>query len=504
MPVILDSVAANVESTLAFNLSARLVDLLARIRTTQPASQGRDTAAVFLCVGALFLTAVPSIVNLVGRTKDTEDASFAYATARGKKGWGLASSLLAVSRDFIGMASHVLVLSFSRIAMQQVRLSRFVVEPRTAVPVAVFLYSQRILEIMFVGIVLSCCLTTFLPALRKRMAVSLLSPSSSSGTGSEEQGSVSLLIGKQVNSLVVNMQRAFAETVTAIIPDVQARKMIVLLGLCMLPSMSGSSSPAVGLKQVEAAFLFAHKSTSESRAGWESYASILARIWIAGLSTAWINTALGFIIPDQQQRQKWRLLVVSQQGGRGATAVLAIQPWISVISTTSLAIMIRALVPLFPGIEVFQGYIEWSVSTFALQLLSSAVSSSSSSSSSGNNFFTVAASGLLFYGIDALMRDMQRREMFKRARMEEARQKKEPRAKDVGPGPEFSGTLQTLQSISVIMFTNSLVTYSMDAITPSSASATGTGSTIATLVVGLVVAKTIVQLMGMHTRRKDH
>jgi len=78
----------------------------------------------------------------------------------------------------------------------QVRLSRFVVDPITATQVAVFQYAQRILEIMFVGIILSCCLTTFLPTLERESIMQRMRGGVRTGT----------LMGKQLNSIVVNMQ----------------------------------------------------------------------------------------------------------------------------------------------------------------------------------------------------------------------------------------------------------------------------------------------------------
>ena len=214
----------------------------------------------------------------------------------------------------------------------QVRLSKFVVDPYTAADVAVFQYMQRVLEIIFVGIAISCILTTVLPTSETRSAA----------VHRVQMEGSNLLMGKQLNSVVVNIQRTFADTVASIIPDVQTRRMVVLLGLCMLPSIASvvsdgigsSSSSSISIHSVESFFLVQRPRSKQAAAGsssWHPYARMLFKICITGLSMAWINTALGFIIPSKQPA-----------GALGAT--------ISLVSTVSLAILMRSLHPMFPGL----------------------------------------------------------------------------------------------------------------------------------------------------------
>ena len=80
--------------------------------------------------------------------------------------------------------------------MLQVHLTRFAVDLITPVNIAVFQYAQRILEIMFVGIVLSCCLTTFLPSFERQNIFERVRGNMRSGN----------LMGRQLNSIVINMQ----------------------------------------------------------------------------------------------------------------------------------------------------------------------------------------------------------------------------------------------------------------------------------------------------------
>jgi len=104
--------------------------------------------------------------------------------------------------------------------------------------------------------------------------------------------------------------------------------------------------------------------------------------------------------------------------------------------------------------------------------------------------------GLAFYAVDALQRDM--------LRAEENRERKRHILSNASAAPTtargMSYTLQTLQSVTVIVFTNSLVTFGMEMMSPSSAaskskSVAGIASSLGTVVAGLIVAKTIIQVV---------
>lgn len=305
MPI-LEAAAANVESTLAFMLSSKIVEIVGDLRGSQ-GSDPRDST-LFLCIGILFLSAAPVFLSAPS------------PPTAGRK-TGMLASAARVGRDMLSLASEVLLLAFSRLVMQQVRLSKFVVDPVTAVQAAVFQYAQRIAEILFVGIVLACSLTTFLPTIEKQRG------------GIVQRVQTGPLLGKQLNSVVLNIQRTFADTVASIIPDVQTRRMVVLLGLCMLPSIASvvSGSSSISMQQIEAFFLLQQR-TGKSR-DWHPYARLLLKICVTGLSMAWINTALGFIMPS---------LDPSSQAD-------ALDVWISLVSTLCLAILMQSLHPMFPG-----------------------------------------------------------------------------------------------------------------------------------------------------------
>jgi hypothetical protein len=299
----------------------------------------------------------------------------------------------------------------------------------TSTDASVFDYAQMLVELMFIVTVLSSILVAVLPF--------FLSEGMFSGS----------LANSQLNSLMVNMQRTFADTVTSFVTDVQTRKLIVLLGLCMLPSISSavSGSQQKVFATIKSLFL----APSKKRDSSSLYASFIAKLWIAGLSMAWMNTALGFILPQSSSS--------------------SLSVWMRVVSTACLAVLSRSLQPMFPGLEMFQSYIEWNIARSALSLLQT---------SSGNQMtalYAVFFSGLAFYALDALYRDIVRQE-----RQQDAKKAR------------LSAVLQTLQSVSIIMFTNSLVSWAMQVI-----SGGGLGNAFATVTAGIVVARTIVQVVAM-------
>jgi hypothetical protein len=352
-------------------------------------------------------------------------------------------------------------------------------DPNASINTTVFTYAQRLLEIMFVVSMLSCILTVVFPMLMPGMALG-------QGTAESSPGSVfsGSLANRQLNSLMVNMQRTFAETVASFVTDVQTRKMIVLLGLCMLPSISSvvssgqqqqAQKKVSDIRSIESFFLAsvsqrrrAHASSSSSTS--YVYANFLAKLWIAGLSMAWMNTTLGFILPS------------TAAGGYANALAL----WMRVISTICLAVLSRSLQPMFPGLSMFQAYIEWSIATSTLS------SVRLSSRNQMTTLSTVFCTGLAFYIVDAIYRDT--------VRTEEADAcKRRAHADDSQPDiARFSTTLQTLQSVTIIMFTNSLVSWAMELISTSSSGGggSGVGQAFATVVAGIVVSRVIVQVCG--------
>jgi hypothetical protein len=372
------------------------------------------------------------------------------------------------------IAGHVLLLAFSRIVMQQFSIPAVTPEEVTSNDAVVFSYAQTILELLSLVTVLSCILAAVLPILLPSLPQQS-QPTAFSGS----------LANKQLNSLMVNMQRMFAETVASFVTDVQTRKLVVLLGLCMLPSISavvsGSSSHKVmDIRSIESFFLASSSTRNKNKkrkgSATSVYANFLAKLWIAGLSMAWMNTTLGFILPSPP------VPMASYHND-------ALGLWMRVISTICLAVLSRSLQQIFPGLDMFQSYIEWSIATSILATMR--VSSRNQMTSLSTVFFT----GLCFYAVDAFYRDVSSSERIwdmKKNRLKNKGMELAP--SDSRRGASFASPLQTLQSVSIIMFTNSLVSWTMETMSAGHA-AQGLGQAFATIAGGIVVARTVVQVI---------
>jgi hypothetical protein len=203
--MIVDSVAANVESTLAFTLSIKIVNMITSIQRSGGGSvqaSALDTTTM-ICVGVLLFATV-SIIS----SSSAQAVSQSSRVRRTSK----LTIPVAMRKDMRDIASHVLLLAFSRIAMQQININAFLMDPSSSVDSSVFDYVQKILEIMFVATGLSSILTAVVPAFME------------SSMGGRFTGIFSgSLANKQLNSLMVNIQRTFAETVSSVITDVQVR-----------------------------------------------------------------------------------------------------------------------------------------------------------------------------------------------------------------------------------------------------------------------------------------
>lgn len=89
----------------------------------------------------------------------------------------------------------------------------------------VFEYLRRFLEITFV-VVLLHAIVKVIPSLNAR------------GAGAATGGGAGSIAARQLSTLMVNMQRTFAETVANIVVDPELRRLVVLWGACILPSIS--------------------------------------------------------------------------------------------------------------------------------------------------------------------------------------------------------------------------------------------------------------------------
>jgi hypothetical protein len=457
--------------------------------------QGQGT--IMMCALILTLAIASELSPISGQITRLVNASRGTQNLESDGSGGPAGS---VSGDFRSIVSHVVLLSLSRMAMQQFHMGQLVVDPITSISSAVFQYVQRISEIMFVGIIVSCVLLTSasfcssliaeamhqVPLKGQKSAPVEDETETTNGAGVLSSSST-VIMGKQLDSLMVNLQRTFAETVANILPDGESRRMAVFLGLCLLPSTSVARLDEAGGDQqdtgtidsssIESFFLMFDASSSSAKnktsTKWRTYANLIARIWVTGISMAWINTTLGFILPPVQMRP-----------GRSSFSVT-----ISIVSTVCLSVLTKSLNTTFSGLTVFQNYIEWNVASSTTAYIEVALSSSLSSPLAPT---TLLLTGLVFYTVNEMYKETIRIEMCERTRGKGALS---PGAHSVQSG--LSSTLQTLHSISLIMVTNSLVSYAMHVVSPVSSGngRADTASGLATVVSGMVAARTIMRLV---------
>ena len=101
---------------------------------------------------------------------------------------------------------------------------------------------------------------------------------------------------------------------------------------------SGDSDSALDIGRMESFFLVRRRL---SRSVQGSYSTFIEKLLLAVFSMARMNTALGFIIPTD-----------SSSVLTGNLSILNL--WMRVISTVCLAVLTRALQPLFSGLGMFQ------------------------------------------------------------------------------------------------------------------------------------------------------
>lgn len=133
------------------------------------------------------------------------------------------------------------------------------------------------------------------------------------------------------------------------------------------------------------------------------------------------------------------------------------------IAAIALAIAVKALHPLLPGVELFQAFIEWTIASRTLGALNSLPGLS--------NLLVVISTGLLFVMLTSLKTTSQNLHIF------------------------YQDSAATLQAISAIMFTNSVVFSVMQTLAPSSSDV---GVVAVALATGIVLAKTITSIMKMN------
>ena len=524
MPI-LESVAQNIESALAYTIADKVVGIIKQMalpalppstdskqwQGQQASPQGQST--LMLCTLLLLLFTASEfapVPSLLAKVRNTGTRNSAHERNNHVKCKDKRDAETA-STDVLSMLSHIGLLAMSKIAMQQVDVSGFEIDPLSSGNSAAFRYVRAVSEIMFLGISASCILVaaTFYMGIgisdlvhaqgpKKPAAASMHSNSLQSDSSSFP----STFLGSQVDSLMVNLQRTFAEAIGNLIPDSEARRMMVFLGMCMLPAtasvqhMGTLASEGDNLSKLENFFLvFEQKRRSrnsrlqsKSLDGslspsllWRTYAGLITKIWVTGISMAWINTTLGFILPPKPSSSS------RQQTAFSVT--------INLVASVCLAFLTKALNGTFTGLTVFQNYIEWNVATTSVAYIDIISASDRGQLRTSHSAVSVPVTpliiGLAFYGVNEIIVTSKKSSSSHSESVLTAQGIFRRAADD---------SLRTFHSILLIMFTNSLVSYSMQLISPPQMSTVhgttpeGYFASLASVVAGMVVART---LMGV-------
>ena len=163
---------------------------------------------------------------------------------------------------------------------------------------------------------------------------------------------------------------------------------------------------------------------------------------------AWINIAIGLVV-SSNVLQKSPMLLFTQN-----------------VSILALAVGIRSMHPLLPGIEIFQGFVEWIIASRNLAALGSVLGTES--------LLCVVCTALVFSTLHTIMQSSFNLKSF------------------------YKDSVTTLQAIAAIMFTHSVVVYVMQILAPTSRNF---GIVAVALAAGIVVSKTITSVMVLQGQK---
>lgn len=548
MPIT-DSVASNVESSLSFNLASTLVKIFHQLEGSADGRTGQgNNYMLFLCTGIIVIANTPLITSKVVRRIRSNRTRSSSISGRGMHSEMPTSAAAAAAASSLvsgvtPVLSHVMLLATSKIFMEGFSMSRVQIDINTPPLVATFMMLRNVSEIVCIGVFLSCCLAILIPYLVRSLGGNAdgtqgaYAPGDGAASGGNDcvesiknmvtTGQKSIIpctdesiaiLRKQIRMVVINMQRAFADAVSGMVPYPQTRKMLILLGLCMLPSIAriASASSNDPLSAIDMAWVkrkLMMRGSGRRGQGrpvpsshpWAVYMAVLSNIMAVGLSMAWINITLGIVMDATGGTASTSSIPfavrppTAMDGASRSVQIQQLQRWIPLVLTCCIALIVRVVSNIFSGFGVFQGYIEWNVSTIALDIINQSVGGETK-----GQILTVACTGVLFLTLDSYLDYMDQRE--RRSTLS-----RRSRAYSI------AHTLQTFQSIAALMFSNSAVSYATSIVTFRKGSGRfgggGGGSasgwtawthafeSIHTLFSGLVLAATFTSILGRCTRK---
>lgn len=477
MPFHLRDVVSNVEASLGFTVSLKLVETIVTVLRTKDGGLQWRSRAGFLFMGVVesqqqrqerepaahvlwnSLSLVACIVALLlavfSAPSKPPPPSAAIVTTT------TTTTMGSALHELLGTASHIAALAVARVG-----LLLLVVPAGNGDSAMPFVTAQSIVNIMFGAVAVSCA-----TALAQASSSSPSAASSSSGGGA--------LISSMLFS---NVQRALAQQIASLVPDESARRAVAAFGLCLFPTFAGVLMPQSADDEppppltLQGVVLGIPPSSSRSRPPGlgvglddemhQMFSGSLVRMWVSGLCTTWLNIAIELLITAIDDDQN------SGGGGPELSRVAML-----VVTGLSICIVWRALHKLVRGVQLFQGYVEWNVASALLGIVRQSVSSSTTTSQQ-HHVLVISTACVAFFFFDAVRRDILYSSVNRVL---------------------FHQVVQVLHSISSIMFTNSLVSWAMELFSdPSSGDDDGgIGDALGMLVVGIVLTRILLKVMTL-------
>lgn len=460
MPFEFREVVSNVEASLGFIVSLKLVETIVAMLRTEGSTLEWKSRAGFLFLGRpdqqeppahVLWSSLPLVACIVTLLLVVLSAPVASGKA--------SPSTL---NEFLGTASHIATLAVARVGLT------ILVVPSNGDGTTAFSTGRSLVQIMFGAVAVSC-----ITALNTKER-----------TSSSSSSALSMLFS--------NVQRAFAQQIAALVPDETSRRTVAAFGLCLFPTFAGvllpsSSSAEEGqepptmqgvLLGIPSRSSSATSTSSSLDAVHRTFSASLVRMWVSGLCTTWLNITIDLL-----------LAAIDDEGGGGPELSRAAM---LVVTGLSICIVWKALHGLVRGVQLFQGYVEWNVASALLGIVQQTMSPSSSSpaaeASARLHLLVVSTSCIAFFFFDAVRRDLL------------VLISKEHKRRSVTNGMMLEQAVEVLHSVSSIMFTNSLVSWAMELFSdPSDPDDGGIGDALAMLVVGIVVARILLKVMSLRS-----
>lgn len=552
MPFQLTSVISNVEASLVFTMSLKLVEVILSLLRVSGALEWKSRAG-FVFVGTFVMVPhnsqpgkqyvqQPSAADVLWASLPVVACVVTLMITPAKmlssfsvKPWSSErDSGTSVLRELLSTVSQITALAVARIGIMLLVANTY--EDATnstggptmlSESATVFAALRSMVHIMFGAIALSC------------IAALLTQPSSVAASSSPSDSDTSPPPAFQM--LMANVQRALSQQISGLIPDTSTRKLVAAFGLCLFPSFSSillpssasaasSVAPITTISSLQGILLGIPSLPARSQEGADRrrgedndrepinliqarmhamFASFLIKTWVSGLCTTWLNISIDLLLQSMHEGG------VAASSFSSSSSLGADLPSVAMLLVTGLGVCIvcKAMHSLVPGIQLFQGYVEWNVASVLIAMIQRVLIAEQSDSDAHqyqrSKIVLVSSTLIAFLFFDTIQRDlrsMQSRSPLATAAtsMNQRKQKQtssaDGHAMHATLPPMIRQAVEVLHSVASIMFTNTLVSWAMDIFSdPSDPDDGGVGDAMAMLAVGIVVTRILLKVVSSTT-----